>query len=252
MIPSTRTFILALVTLAFLSACSGGSSGGGGNSSVPVPVATNAGGLWTGSSSAGGMSIYIEGIITEDGEGRFVDENGTQYIVTSISGTDGDIRINFNAYAQFGYVFLNGSTSGTGSITGTVREKSTFSGSFSFSTGESGTVSFDYDSLYDRDSSLANIEGQWNEGFGIMVVDPDGSFFEQDQFGCVYNGQASIINPTYNAFRLTMTVSSCGSENGSYQGLGVLADLNAVGDEDMLIVQMNSNALIFTTWLERL
>lgn len=245
-----RYFQFAVLVLsASILGCGGG--GGGGNSNTPA-VATNAGGIWIGTSSGGGLTIQIQGVIAENNEGRFIDENGTQYIITSISGNDGDIRINFNAYAQFGYVFLNGSTSGTGNITGTVRERSSFSGNFSFSTGESGTVSFTYDTLYDRDSSLAKLSGQWNESYGIMTVDPDGSFFEQDSFGCVYSGQASIINTDYNAYRLTMTVSNCGGSNGSYSGLGILADLNVANDEDLFILQMNSNALIFTTWLERI
>ena len=243
-----RTGIVILAATLGLAGC----GGGGGSDGGTLPVPTNAGGIWVGSSSAGGMSIQIEGVITENGEGRFVDENGTQYIVTSVSGNDGQIRIAFNAYAQFGYVFLDGSTSGTGTITGTVRERASFSGNFSFSTGEAGTISFTYDTLYDRDSSLAKLTGLWDEGFGVMTVDPDGSFFEQDQFGCVYDGRASIIDAAYNAYRLTMVVSNCGTSNGSYQGVAILADLDTTGDEDLLVVQMNSNSLIFTTFLIRL
>ena len=190
----TSLFLLSTI----LTACGGGGGSDGGGT---LPVPTNAGGIWVGSSSAGGFTIFIEGIITESGEGRFVDENGTQYIVTRITGNDGQIQINFNAYAQFGYVFLNGSTFGTGTITGAVRERSSFSGNFSFSTGEAGTISFTYDPLYERDSSLTKIAGQWNEAFGVLIVDADGSFFEQDQFGCVYDGQVSIISANYNAYR---------------------------------------------------
>jgi hypothetical protein len=253
-----RLLSISGISLLLLCAgCGGGggdsdSGGGSGVSNPPTPVPTNPGGIWYGTSSGGGTTIAIEGIITEELEGRFIDENGTQYVITTVTGDDGNISINFNAYAQFGYVFLDGSTSGTGSITGTVNERSSFSGNFSFSTGESGSVSFSYDSLYDRDSSLAKLEGQWQEDYGVMNVDPDGSFFEQDQFGCIYEGQASIINSSYNAYGLSMTVSNCGSSNGNYTGLGVLADLSVENDEDLLIVQMNSNALIFTTALERL
>lgn len=246
---STRFFLLILSCGLFLSSCGGG---GGGVAVTPTPVATKPGGLWFGTSTSPGVTIDIGGVITEDGEGRFEDDNGTQYVITSISGNDGAIEINFNAYAQFGYQFLDGSTSGTGSISGTVVERSAFSGSFSFSTGESGTISMVYEPIYDRDSSLAKLAGSWDEGFGIMTVDPNGSFFEQDQFGCVYDGQASIIDAMFNAYRLTMTVSSCALDNGDYSGIGVLADLIVDGDEDLFIVQMNSNTLFFTAFLERL
>jgi hypothetical protein len=235
-----------------LAACGGG--GGSINLSGPGPnaVATEPGGIWFGTSTSQGVVIAIEGVITEDREGRFVDENGTQYVVNGIFGSDGDIGITFSAYAQFGYQFLDGSTSGQGRIDGTVVERSTFSGTFSFSTGESGTIAMAYDPIYERDSSLDKLSGSWDEGFGVMTVDPNGSFFEQDQFGCIYNGQVSIIDAMFNAYRLTMTVSNCGLDNGDYDGIGVLADLIADGDEDLFIVQMNSLELIFTAFLERL
>ena len=243
-----------IVFMLVLAACGGGGVQGvdlsGPGSSPPNP--TNPGGIWFGTLTSPDLTIAIEGVVTEDGEGRFVDENGTQYVVTGIGGS-GEIRgITFDAYAQGGYQFLDGSTTATGNLTGTVVERSTFSGSFSFSTGESGTIAMDYDPIYDRDSSLAKLSGSWDEGSGIMTVDPDGSFFEQDQFGCVYDGQVSIIDAMFNAYRLTMTVSNCDLANGNYDGLGVLADLIVDGDEDLFIVQMNSLELIFTASLERL
>lgn len=246
---SIRFSLLLLCCGLFLSSCGGG---GGGGAVTTTPVATKPGGIWFGTSTSPGLTIDIGGVITEDGEGRFEDDNGTQYVITSISGNNGAIQISFIAYAQFGYQFLDGSTSGTGSISGTVVERSTFSGSFSFSTGESGTISMFYEPTYDRDSSLAKLSGSWDEGFGIMTVDSNGSFFEQDQFGCVYDGQASIIDAMFNAYRLTMTVSNCAPDDGDYSGIGVLADLVVDGDEDLFIVQLNSNTLFFTAFLERL
>lgn len=241
------------VFLLVLAACGGRGvqgldlSGGG-----PNAVSTNPSGVWVGTSTSSGVTIAIEGVVTEDGGGRFVDENGTQYVVSGFFGYDGDIGITFSLYAQFGYQFLDGSTSGQGRIDGTAVERSVISGSFSFASGESGTISMTYEPIYDRDSSLAKLSGSWDDGFGIMTVDPDGSFFEQDQFGCVYNGQVSIIDAMFNAYRLTMTVSDCGLDNGDYDGIGVLADLTVDGDEDLFIVQMNSLESIFTAALERL
>lgn len=85
-----------------------------------------------------------------------------------------------------------------------------------------------------------------------MTVDSDGSFFEQNEFGCVYDGQISIIDPIFNAYNLSMTVSNCAPDDGEYVGIGVLADFLADGDEGLFIVQMNSDELIFTTDLVRL
>src|SRR5690606_35848251 len=108
-----------------------------------------------------------------------------------------------------------------------------------------------YDPLYERDSSLDKLSGLWDEEFGVVSIDQSGSFFMQDSFGCVYDGQVSIIDAQFNAYSLSMTVSSCGAGvDGEYSGLGVLADLNTT--EDLFIVQMNSDQWIFTTSLVRL
>ena len=246
---------LSTIVIAFaLSACGGGGGGGGSGaiSTPPAPVPTNAGGIWEGTSNTSGLILNFAGVVTESNEGRFFDDNGTQYIIDNISGNDGSITIDFTAVAQFGFVFLDGSAVTTGSLTGTVVERTSINGNYSIATGESGTISLTYNSIYDRDSSLSKLSGTWDEnGFGILTFDPDGSFFEQDTFGCVFDGQASIIDSAFNVYSLTMTISLCGTgTNGQYSGLGVLTDLNAT--DDMFIVQMNSDTLIFTTSLLRL
>ena len=199
-----------------------------------------------------GLILNFAGVVAENGESRFFDDNGTQYLVTNISGNDGSISISFTAVAQFGFMFLDGSTVTTGTMTGTVVEQTSINGNYSVATGESGSISLTYNPIYERDSSFTKLSGSWDEnGYGIMTVEANGSFYEQDIFGCVYDGQASIIDSAYNVYSLTMTVSLCGSDaNGVYSGLGVLTD-HAVTD-DLLIVQMNSNNLIFTSALLRL
>jgi len=232
-----------------LTACGGG---GGGTTAPPPPVPTNVGGIWEGTSNTSGLILDFVGVFTEGGEGRFYDDRGTQYIVDNVSGNDGNVTMNFTAITQFGNVFLDDSTVTTGTVSGTIVERTSFNGNYSVATGESGTISLTYNPIYDRDSSLAKLEGMWDQnGFGIATFNPDGSFFEQDMFGCVFNGQASIIDPAYNVYALTMTISLCGAGNdGQYSGLGSLTDFNTT--DDWFILQMNSSTLIFTTSLLRL
>lgn len=243
---------MAAQKIFWISVCVFAISGcGGGGSSAP-PIPTNAGGIWEGTSNTSGLILDFVGVVTEGGEGRFVDENDTQYIVSNVSGNDGSVTMNFTAVAQFGFVFLDGSTVTTGTVSGTIVERTSFNGNYSVATGESGTISLTYNPIYDRDSSLSKLEGSWDEnGFGIATFDPDGSFFEQDMFGCVFDGQASIIDPAYNVYALTMTISLCDvPANGQYSGLGSLTDFNTT--DDLFILQMNSDTLIFTTSLLRL
>ena len=250
---------LALLTCIFLlSSCGGNDS----SSTIatppppPPPVATNPGGIWEGTSNTDGMILEFHGVFTETGEGRFYDDRGTQYIVRNVRGNDGSITMDFSAIAPFGsyFLFLDGSKSKvvTGTITGTIVERVSFEGDFSIiETGESGTISLSYDALYERDSSLAKLEGMWDQdGDGILTVDADGTFFEQNKFGCVLTGQVSIIDPDYNVYALAMTVSLCLDDNGQYTGLGVLADYQVT--DDLFVVQMNSTTRIFTTSLLRL
>ena len=216
----------------------------------PPPAATNAGGIWEGSATASETSLDFAGVITEDGRGRFIDEGGTQYIVSNLSGDDGSLTADILAIAPFGMTFLDGSSVTTGSFSATVVERETWSGDYSLATGESGTVSLTYNAIYERDSSLDKLTGMWDEEFGVLTFDPDGSFFEQDSFGCVFDGQATIIDAEYNVYDLSMTVSMCDDADGDYSGLAVLVDSTTT--EDLLIVQVNSDVLILTTSLLRL
>lgn len=245
---------VSVIALALLVASCGGGSGGdddGGNGSpAPTPEPTNAAGIWEGTAVTGNLTLDVLGIVTEQGEGRFLDENGTQYVIDTLAGNDGDISLTFTAIAEVGFTFIDGSTIATGELSGSVTETSSFSGEYTLSTGETGTMSLTYDTIYERDSSIDKLTGLWDEQFGVMSVDPSGAFFMQDSFGCVYDGEASIIDPEFNAYSLSMTVSSCGAGvDGEYSGVGVLSDLNVA--DDLLIVQMNSEEWIFTTSLVR-
>lgn len=245
-IRGSSAFGLALLVVS----CGGGSDDGNPQSPEPTPQPTNAAGIWEGSAVTGDQTLNVLGIVTENGEGRLVDGNGTQYVVDSLSGNDGDISLSFTAIAQVGFTFADGSTVATGDLTGSVVEHDSFTGEYDLSTGESGTISMTYNAIYERDSSLDKLTGMWEEEFGVLSFDPSGAFFMQDSFGCVYDGQASIIDSQFNAYALSMTVSSCGDGvDGDYSGLGLLSDLNTT--EDLFLLQMNSDKWIFTTSLVR-
>lgn len=104
----------------------------------------------------------------------------------------------------------------------------------------SGTFSLAYDSLYDRDSSLATIAGTFSGPSGTVVnVNADGSIFSQDATtGCVVNGKASIINARYNVYRVQYTYGNCAGDlaaiNGTtFAGLATLD--NSVAPEQAIV-----------------
>ena len=246
MLHRLRVLALLLVAIAGLYAC-----GGGGSDSTPPPpppAPTNAGGVWEGSTFNDQAALTFEtiGVVTENnGEARFVNDQGQQFILSGISGTGGSISATLTAIAPFGFSFLDGSTVSTGTLTGSVVERTSISGNWSLNTGESGTVTLSYNNLYERGSDLARMFGTWVDSFGVVYsVDAVGDIFAQDAFGRVYGGTVTIINASYNAYRVALTVSNCPGADGNYSGLGVLAD--NVGMDDAFVVQLDNGQLIIT------
>ena len=261
----TKQTLALLAYLFLLFGCRGGDSSSATPSPPPVatspPVPTNAGGIWEGTATDTNSttSRALNGMITETGEGRFVDMHYGHYVVSNVHGYDGNVTMDVMAISRTDFVFLDGSSVTTGTITGTIVERVSFVGNYSFATGESGTISLEYNSRYERDSSLAKLEGMWDheglwnqEGKGILIIEADGSFFEQTVFGCVYDGQISIIDPDYHPYAVAMTISLCGDSDGAYSGLGSLGDLTEPGAEDWFWMTINSNTLVFYSWFRRL
>ncbi len=252
MIIRTSTFLALMVSLV---ACGGG--GGGGSVSgppPPPPQPTNAGGIWEGSTfnSNAGLTFQTVGVVTENnGEARFFNDQDQQFILSGASGTGGDISATVTAIAPLGSVFLDGSTVTTGTLTGTVVERTSISADWSLNTGESGTITMSYNSLYERGSDLARTAGSWLDSFGVVYsVDALGDIFAQDAFGCVYDGAVSIINASYNAYGITLTVSNCPGADGNYSGLGVLGD--DLGIDDLFVIQLDNGQIIITDALLKL
>jgi hypothetical protein len=297
-----------------VSGCGGGGGSPGSNAPPPPPVNASPGGIWKGTTSQGQPLV---GIVTESGDFHFLQEDGVQYFCGIVTqGTA--VSASFTGITQVGTKFASGATYGSGSLTGTVTERSKMTGSISFAVAAAapavqksfvtgvdatspapcgsskasapasktlldpvaggaklldqpssastqapaivgGTFTLEYDALYDRDSSLATIAGNFKQANGTVVsIDAAGNVFSQDATsGCVVNGKVSVIDSRYNAYRFEYTVSSCSGEldvmNGAtFGGLGTLD--NTVSPEQAVIgltYQSNSKALGLIQVLQR-
>jgi hypothetical protein len=96
---------------------------------------------------------------------------------------------------------------------------------------------------YDHAVSLATLAGVYTHTdstiFGqevtlTLTIDADGRLTGSYSNGCVFNGNASIPDPTHNMVQLQVDLANCGSHgsskqwNGAYSGLGVLLSGDAV------------------------
>lgn len=205
---------------------------------------------------------------TSAGELRFVDERGFSYFAqvdTTKTSFGGVITQRFSGaiteFAAPDSQFPDGSVVVKGTITGSV--------------GDSGNV-FDalidpddrllstvggfrdifafYDSVYQRNSSLALVSGTWRDGTGVTYsIDGNGAIFGQTSAGCVYDGQVSLIDSNNNLYRVHIDVSSCQDEDGSFTGLGALfGDAESGDNERFLFLGNESDIKALTLDLSRM
>ena len=213
---------IAVLTIA---GCGGG-SGAGGNSNTQVnspPLVTNAspGGIWRGASSASGLQVI--GLIDEAGEFHFIQSDNVQYVGTAIT-SGSSVSANFEGFTQVGTAFPDQTTHGTGTVSGSIQQRSSLTLNTQFKTdggtASTGTLNLTFDSLYNRTSSLATIGGNYSSNGETVTVDSNGNVFAQDPTSsCVTNGTVSIINATYNAYKVQFSYANCTGQYSVLNGL---------------------------------
>ena len=229
-----RYGLLYLLFAVFLAACGGGGGGGGG---PPPPVDQAIGGIWEGTDSGGTVIIAL---VTESGQLHWLAETGEQGFGTgSVNGSAA--TFNYTLVSTLGFTFPDGSTSATCTGSGTIQQRQTLAvaGTCTTTLGtvSSDSASFVYNSLYDLDSALSVVAGNYDDEGLVFNVNANGVIFEQEPItGCVTNGQITIIDPNFNAYDVSMSFSSCVAPfdllNGStFTGLAVYDNTAPPPDE---------------------
>jgi hypothetical protein len=213
---------IALLTAFSLSACGGG--GGGGNSSSRVPNAA-VGGLWFGTvSPVNEIADEVTGVIAEDGRAYFLDEWDRMYW-GSVSSAGNAITAHLTVADIFGYSLWDDSYSAALTLNGTAQARKTLTGNWELTTTnkgyKSGKLDLAYDELYEEDSSLAKIAGNYQDFYGydgdVFNIAANGDIFKQFSYGsCVINGRVSIINSAYNAYDVLFDYNGCAPDSSYY------------------------------------
>ena len=224
-----RRFFPISAILLVVSGC-----GGGGN--LPIPdigspeppeppeppeQEASPGGVWQGTSSLG---FAVVGLVSESGQFHFIQGDGVQ-LIGSLSTSGDELSANFVGYAPFGEKFDDGSTTGVGSLSGNLDERSDISADIDFTTsrGDSSqsTIALSYDAIYERDSSLESIAGNYldTERNVVINVNNDGELFSQDpRSHCITNGTVSVIDRAFNLYRVRYTFSNCKGHDKDLNG----------------------------------
>jgi len=242
-----------LTVVLLLSACGGGGSTGPG---VEPVVDQTLGGLWFGTLTTDGVlgNQDLVGITSDDGRFRFVSVDTLGQFIGTVQSSGTDVTGSGNGFAPIGTTWGDGSTVTPITVSATLHQRSSFSGTWAAGTGEAGTFEFNYDPDYEKTSSLALLIGVWtayDDNLNPIVtftIDADGLFSGQNVNGCTSLGQISIIDPSFNVYDITSTVSNCFIA-GDYAGLGALGDI--VDPNDAFIFSVNNDVRAILLGLER-
>ena len=221
---------LALIAAVALASCGGSDSSTSSSSGTTVQNAS-VGGIWTGTESDSGLQIT--GVVDEQGEFHFIRSDGVQYVGTAATSSN-TVTANFDGYTPLTTTWPDGSVHGKGTLSGTVKQRSSISVSDQFTTDKglmsSGTIALTFDSVYTQGSSLASFSGNWKDASSgdVISVTSGGVVSWQDpNTGCIGNGTVSIVNSSYNLYRVTFSYANCQGPaavmNGAqFSGLGTL------------------------------
>lgn len=228
------TLLVSLLALT-LTAC-GGSSGSGGDGNgnggglvpppppPPPPPAPEAdvGGLWFGTFELDGEGAQpAEGIVAEDGRFHFNINHGEGQLYGQFSVAGNIATADATAVVILGSGDDEEEVAGAGTLELEVTSRGSLEGTFTLDLGAigqgQGTVSLEYDPLYDRGASLADIAGTYqdtDDPTDVFTISETGVFFQQSdtEFNCVLNGQFSVVDPEFNAYVLAADVSNCVGE----------------------------------------
>lgn len=212
-----------------------------------VPRPLDLGGIWNGSSTSdqGFPNQQFSMITTPDGRFAALSlTNGAQFVGTIASAANGRFSATGIAIPPNGFLWLDGSSSATLQVDGILSEQKSFSATWKLpSTGESGTLSFEYDAIHQRDSSTALFQGEWvtlaalslDQASGRILAEgtidarfefSNGFFSGLDASNCQYQGNVLTRDTNFNIYNISVRVSGC-QFSGNYTGLGAVVDLQS-------------------------
>ncbi|UQN71767.1 hypothetical protein L0Z11_26235 [Burkholderia multivorans] len=227
----TKGMCLAVASAIMLTACGGG-DGDGSNSNgsppVPTPKASEAQGIYTGTTASGDT---LTGVVLDTGAYYFVWVNGNSLGVVQGTSTASAGQFKSTDAKNF-YIAQN--TVLSDNITATYAAKSNISGSIAPASGNGSGLSFalNYSSVYDQAPSLSAIAGKYTGAGGsvkagesvTLTISPDGTYSGSGPSGCAFSGNVKP-HAAGNVYDVTVNFGSMCTYPGQ-SVTGVLAANN--------------------------
>lgn len=137
----------------------------------------------------------------------------------------GEVRIEADRYqAEYTMYALDGSPFDQATITGTLQSNQIESQFVTGNAGDTGKLVLTYNPIYEEDSSLEKIQGEWQfidrDNLELNWTIKQGVIQGSDSDKCSYAGEVAIIDSNYNAYAVRVAITECGSVDGEYLGFG--------------------------------
>ena len=240
-----RVIAMTLAAVALTVTACGGGGGNSGTTPSPAPTgatpspatptAATTPGVWKGTitSTTTGQSASVVALTGKDGHSVWMTTDGRVWS-GQVPMTGDHFNATFSGHMYEGAHFPDGTNHGTTSMMVDQHSTATTSGRYAGS-GDAGTFNMSLSPMWNRPASLGSVAGVYtrttSNGYTMtMTIGANGQLTGSDSRGCVINGTVDVPDPTRNMHRIDATVSSCGSLNGHYLGMGTLLDADAMRD----------------------
>ena len=191
----------------------------------------------------------IFGLISETRQFHFFQADGVQYFGTLVmSGMS--VTASFAGVPAAGRTFADGSVKGTGTLTGTVHERSNITFTTAFTTANNtvtnASVTIQYDRSYDADSALATVSGNFTTALspGADMLNISGAgvlFYQEPTSSCLANGTVSLIDSQFDLYSAEFTFASCVAPFDVQNGLHLtgLLTIDSTANPNLMALAMH-------------
>lgn len=253
-------YLLTGCMTLWLFGCGGGGGDGGAALSTPTPVeVASPGGYWIGADSELEPVVMLVSELGDFHVFRWLFDES----VGSLSVNDSD-----TVNGVLGISGMPGGQSSSGltdcKLTGSVNERVSMLLDVRCRSSQDQevltTLSLEYDTRYDRESSLSTIAGNYQFDIGnVFNIAGDGQIFSQEgQTGCITLGEVSLIDDRFNAYEIELIFIECPGLDRSvyYETLAGLAMLDNTVTPERLVYSVSGTAeenfVVISGWADRL